>query len=174
MKMRLRYLVLAAIALSALAGCGGGGEGVDEPTPETTAGGEGDTASGADAAESADATEGVDVQGDLPYVCDDPRVFFAFDSAELDAHAKAKLDGLVRCVKRQDVEEIEIIGRADPRGPEPYNQDLGRRRAEAVADYLEDQGATRPEIDIASRGEEDAHRARVYWILDRRAVLETD
>lgn len=62
---------------------------------------------------------------------------FAFDSFELSDAAKTKLDQFVQKLIEQDKGVyLEIQGHTDSTGPEEWNMILGRKRAEAVRDYL--------------------------------------
>jgi hypothetical protein len=62
-------------------------------------------------------------------------VFFAFDSAELDANAKETLDKLGQ-------NGVYVVrGYASSEGSTEYNKALSLKRAEAVAQYLRDRGA---------------------------------
>ncbi len=62
---------------------------------------------------------------------------FAFDSFELSDAAKTKLDEFVQMLIEQDKGVyLEIQGHTDSTGPEEWNTILGRKRAEAVRDYL--------------------------------------
>ena len=64
----------------------------------------------------------------------DTYVFFAFDSAELDARAKAELDKL----GQNGV--YDIVAFASNEGNAEYNKALSQRRADAVKAYLEGRG----------------------------------
>jgi outer membrane protein OmpA-like peptidoglycan-associated protein len=48
---------------------------------------------------------------------------------------------------------IEVIGHSDSAGPAEFNEDLSRRRAEAVADALAAAGLPRDSIDVQWHGE---------------------
>ncbi len=62
---------------------------------------------------------------------------FEFDSAKLSDEAKAMLDTFVqRLVSENKGIYIEIQGHTDSTGEESYNLLLGKKRAEAVMDYL--------------------------------------
>ena len=67
--------------------------------------------------------------------CIKETVFFAFDSAELDANAKEALDKLGQ-------NGIYVVrGYASNEGSTEYNKALSLKRAEAVANYLRERGA---------------------------------
>lgn len=62
---------------------------------------------------------------------------FKFDSDELSDEAKVKLDEFVQMLVAQDKGVyLEIQGHTDSTGPEEWNLILGKRRAEAVVEYL--------------------------------------
>jgi outer membrane protein OmpA-like peptidoglycan-associated protein len=62
---------------------------------------------------------------------------FGFDSFELSDAAKTKMDEFVQMLIEQDKGVyLEIQGHTDSTGPEEWNLVLGKKRAEAVRDYL--------------------------------------
>jgi outer membrane protein OmpA-like peptidoglycan-associated protein len=65
---------------------------------------------------------------------------FEFESFELSDEAKVALDKLVEILVAQNKGlYLEIQGHADSTGPEDWNVYLGKKRAEAVMEYLHDQ-----------------------------------
>jgi OOP family OmpA-OmpF porin len=79
----------------------------------------------------------------LPKTAINHDVHFAFDDHRLTPEGKATLDALAADLAQQPYAYIQIIGHADGIGPETYNLDLARRRAEMVAAYL----AQKPTVD---------------------------
>ena len=61
-------------------------------------------------------------------------IMFAYDSADLTPIACSALDGISGTV--------QVTGYASPEGTEEYNMGLSERRAQAVADYLNNRGVT--------------------------------
>ena len=83
-----------------------------------------------------------------------PMVNFAFDSAKLDAEAMAILREQATWILQFPEVRFRVYGHTDLVGPDPYNQALGLRRANAVVDYLVDQGIDRERLEaVASFGE---------------------
>ena len=66
-------------------------------------------------------------------------VLFNFDSAQLNAVGKAKLDQLFQELKSSNglnVNDVIITGHTDPIGTDAYNMDLSQKRANTVQQYL--------------------------------------
>jgi OmpA-OmpF porin, OOP family len=80
-------------------------------------------------------------------------VLFDFGKAELKDSGKARLDQLAAEIKGADVDEIIAVGHADRIASEDYNQRLSEMRAQAVKDYLTEQGANAKQVTAEGRGE---------------------
>jgi len=80
-------------------------------------------------------------------------VLFDFGKAELKDSGKARLDQLAAEIKGADVDEIIAVGHADRIASEDYNQRLSEMRAQAVKDYLTEQGANAQSVTAEGRGE---------------------
>jgi peptidoglycan-associated lipoprotein len=81
-------------------------------------------------------------------------VYFAFDSAELDASAQATLDGYAAWLNANRNADIKIEGNCDQRGSREYNLALGQERADSVKNYLSARGVSSSRVDTVSFGEE--------------------
>lgn len=101
-------------------------------------------------------------------------VFFPFDSAALDAAARYALDRQADWMRQFPELGFRVYGHADAVGPGPYNERLGRARAEAVVAYLAARGVSPSRLEaLVSFGERrplvpGAGRER----LNRRALTE--
>ena len=83
-------------------------------------------------------------------------VTFAFDSAALDASARAALDRQVAWLKEHEGVRMTVTGHTDLVGTDNYNQRLGLQRARAVVRYMTSKGISRSRLDaVESRGEQD-------------------
>jgi peptidoglycan-associated lipoprotein len=100
-------------------------------------------------------------------------VFFAFDSAELNAEAKSTLDRQAAFLNVNPTLVVVVEGHADERGTREYNLALGDRRAVSVRDYLLAKGLNAARIRTVSYGKE---RPAVIgsneeaWTKNRRAA----
>lgn len=82
----------------------------------------------------------------------DADVLFDFDKSNLNSQAQAVLDRAVAELERNGATTIEIIGHTDGWGTEDYNQDLSERRAETVAQVLQEGLGEMVEITTEGRG----------------------
>ncbi|QBQ54357.1 OmpA family protein [Nitrosococcus wardiae] len=104
---------------------------------------------------------------------DKNKTFFEFDSAKLTPNAKQRLDQIAQCLESGALQDqrVALIGHADPRGPESYNDDLARQRAENVAQYLYRQGIPADRIDVVSLGEKFAEVNQQGYRFERRVSI---
>jgi outer membrane protein OmpA-like peptidoglycan-associated protein len=63
-------------------------------------------------------------------------VFYDFDKATLRPESSASLDSLVNFMKDNPSLSVEIYSYTDSKGSIKYNEDLSKRRAQSVVDYL--------------------------------------
>ncbi len=97
-------------------------------------------------------------------------VYFDFDVAEPNADGDAALTSIIEDLANVAPRRVRVAGHADRSGPEPYNLDLSRRRAEnvakrliaggvpAVAVAIEAYGETRPAVATGDGVREPANR----------------
>jgi len=84
------------------------------------------------------------------------KIYFDFDKYELREDASVILKDAVRTLNRNPKASILITGNCDIRGAEAYNEKLGRNRANAVKNFMFDNGIDETRIKIVSRGKLDA------------------
>ncbi|MFO7861315.1 MAG: OmpA family protein [Desulfosalsimonas sp.] len=82
-------------------------------------------------------------------------VLFDFDSSQIKSQYKKDLDKAVEIIKAHPGKEIILKGHTDSKGSAEYNMKLSKQRANAVADYLKEQGVdpNRLEEEIEAYGE---------------------
>lgn len=101
------------------------------------------------------------------------RVFFATDSSELSAEAKATLDAQAQFAQRYPTLTFTLEGHADERGTREYNLALGERRAAAARNYLTALGVDASRITTISYGKERPEVPgdnEAAWAQNRRTV----
>ena len=86
-------------------------------------------------------------------------ISFHTGSAEFTSQGRRAAADMTGYLKMQNPPNIAIAGHTDPRGAEAYNLDLSRRRAEAVAAYLREQGF-KGRIDVIAKGERERFPGR--------------
>lgn len=84
------------------------------------------------------------------------KVYFEYDKAALRSDDKSVLADAVRLLNKNPQADILISGNCDIRGSEKYNEKLGKKRADAVKNYIVDAGIPESRIKIVSRGKLDA------------------
>lgn len=80
-------------------------------------------------------------------------VYFGFDLWNLTDSARATLDEVVGAVQSMGTQSLSVVGHTDTMGSVEYNQGLSERRADSVADYLENRGIPRGAMTLAGRSE---------------------
>jgi len=121
-------------------------------------------------------TTGVAIDVGVTEACgiDDQEAYFGFDSAKLKDGAKDTLEQVAQCFEDGKVPDLKIVGHADPRGSDRYNKELGMSRADAVAEFLANQGVPREKLDVNSKGERKASQSEDEWPQDRRVDIRVD
>ena len=105
------------------------------------------------------------------------RVFFGYDSAELDSDAQELLQDQVAWLKQYPDVSITVEGHCDERGTREYNLALGEKRAQASKNYLISMGIGSNRISTISYGKE---RPAVVgsndgaWSQNRRSVTKVN
>lgn len=117
-------------------------------------------------------------EGKLLYevVLTDQDVRFGFDRSELSPEAQSALDTFAEGLKTENANVyVEIQGHTDATGAEPYNEELGLDRAEAVRRYLNrTHGIPLHRMNVISYGESSPvadNAARDGRAQNRRVAL---
>ena len=101
------------------------------------------------------------------------RVFFNYDSSDLDSDAQELLQDQVAWLKQYSNVSVIVEGHCDERGTREYNLALGEKRAQSVKNYLISLGISSDRISTISYGKE---RPAVIgsndgaWAQNRRSV----
>jgi len=98
-------------------------------------------------------------------------IYFALDSFQLDDGARSALDTNAKLLRDNPALSVSVDGHCDERGTVEYNQALGQKRAEAVQQYLADQGISSTRFRVISYGKErpvDEGHDEAAWSHNRR------
>ncbi|WP_437284497.1 OmpA family protein [Sorangium sp. So ce406] len=111
-----------------------------------------------DLREGEDRFIGLTLGADIADVCRLPKTNFAFDSAEPLPQEHLELRAVVDCLLSSNLSKarIELVGRADPRGTQAYNQDLSLRRAQRVKEILVAEGIPADRVTVRATGAAEA------------------
>jgi peptidoglycan-associated lipoprotein len=82
------------------------------------------------------------------------RVYFDFDKYDIRPDAQPLLESQAAWLKRYPAVQVRIEGNCDERGTREYNLALGARRANAVREFLLNQGVSGDRITTVSYGKE--------------------
>jgi outer membrane protein OmpA-like peptidoglycan-associated protein len=80
-------------------------------------------------------------------------VTFAVNSTTISPQFQRTLDTIAESMRQYPNSLIDIMGHTDSTGSDAYNEDLSKRRADAVADYLAMRGVSRARIATIGYGE---------------------
>ena len=103
-------------------------------------------------------------------------VFFQFDSWSLTAKAKESLERDLGWLRTSPSASLVIEGHADQRGTQAYNMVLGKKRAMAIRDYLNELGVDGNRLSVVSYGKDKPFcqdATEVCHQLNRRGHLLT-
>lgn len=101
-------------------------------------------------------------------------VHFDVDSAMTAGQYRQALEAVAKASHSIDGLTVKLVGHADSRGSESYNQNLSEARASSVGQVLQEVGALPMTIETEGRGENEAlpdGQERQY-ALDRRVDIQ--
>jgi peptidoglycan-associated lipoprotein len=173
MRAMLKLMGLAVLTAAAVTGCDH-----DQPAPKTEA----TVAATAPTTTSAPVPQGkdpaVNLSSDILTQCKiqitDAPPKFDFDSSNLSSQERDILAQVAKCVTTGPLagKGLKLTGRADPRGEQEYNMNLGEHRATSVRKYLVGLGVPDGKMAETSRGALDATGTNeTGWQNDRRVDI---
>jgi peptidoglycan-associated lipoprotein len=182
-KYALTALLLLALPL---AGCekNAAAPGAKQPATLTNAnmGPAGNDVPSSDAKAPAIQTQTLNVSGEIARLCGLAQVQigkvapkFDFDSSTIGEDDKTVLSAVAKCLMEGALRgrNVQLTGRADPRGEDEYNMTLGEHRADSVRRYMHDLGVQTERMRATSRGELDAvGKDEDGWARDRRVDID--
>lgn len=100
-----------------------------------------------------------------------PAIHFAFDSDVVDTEKYAtELSTIVATLKEFSDTDVTITGYTDHHGPNPYNDKLSLRRAEAVKSYLVGQGINASRLATSGAGKDSKTEGKEALTIKARRV----
>ena len=105
----------------------------------------------ATAGSGVDVTETPDGSGILVNL---PDVTFAVDSTTISPSFQTALNEVAASMIKYPNSLVDVMGHTDSTGSDSYNQDLSRRRAESVANYLVSRGVAQARLASIGYGEQ--------------------
>ena len=104
-----------------------------------------------------------------------PTALFEFDSAAVEGADNSGLLAVATCVSTGPLKgrQIQLIGHTDPRGTDDHNTQLGKSRADAVMQFLANEGGVPADrMTTLSEGEKGADPSNADgWSHDRRVDI---
>ncbi|MCP4449106.1 MAG: OmpA family protein [Myxococcales bacterium] len=160
--MRLSTIPMFLLSLLVAAGCG------DKPKKKTVA--SSSLATETPGPEAASEPAPLDVgTSEAPAASLQDVLYFAFDSSDLDAEGRDRLQKNADWMKEDGDRVLTIEGHTDEAGTTDYNLALGERRARITRDYLVRLGVDAARVQIITYGEE--RPAGSEDSLNRRSVF---
>jgi outer membrane protein OmpA-like peptidoglycan-associated protein len=103
-----------------------------------------------------------------------PRAYFEFDSADVKAADTSTLNLVAQCFTTGPLKgkSMQVVGHADPRGTDEYNQKLGKSRAVSVEEFLVTRGVADEKVVTGSHGEAEATDDPSEFAFDRRVDIQ--
>lgn len=102
------------------------------------------------------------------------QIEFPFDSYQLTDSARHQLHKLIDQVTQQAERSVTLTGHTDSMGSDQYNEELSRRRTQAVADFLKAKGI-KTAISCRYRGEKqpvESNQSEAGRARNRRVEIE--
>ncbi len=168
----LQGLLACALTVSSLAACGHDAPPPVAPTQPTT------PTTTTTAAPQRKSDQDVSLSKNIRDICkiddSDRAPKFDFDSSQLSSSDRDILQQVAKCMTDGALKgkNVELIGRADPRGEQEYNMGLGSSRATAARGFLKSLGIADNRMSETSRGALDATgHDEEGWAKDRRVDI---
>ena len=100
------------------------------------------------------------------------KIYFPFDSYKLTNKAKRRINQVYSVISKESDIHIAVCGHASTEGQDPYNDNLSRQRANAVAQYLIKKGIDKDRITIRFFGSRVPNEDTEYEEMRRDRRVE--
>jgi peptidoglycan-associated lipoprotein len=170
----MRKVMAWGASMALLVGCGGAKPPEAQSSSSATAGNTAQQPTGNNDRASTSGT--ISISEDIRKACgiSDADAYFSFDSSHLTTQDIKPLNLVATCFTTGALKgrDLQLVGRADPRGTSEYNMALGQSRADAVEGYLTKRGVAKAKAQSSSRGAMDATgTSETSWAHDRRVDI---
>jgi outer membrane protein OmpA-like peptidoglycan-associated protein len=101
-------------------------------------------------------------------------IMFDFDKSAIRSNETSRVADVATYMKQNPTARVGIDGHTDPRGTDPYNQDLSERRVDAIRDALVNAGVSAGRIHTGAFGETQPvchDSTEACWQRDRRVEI---
>ncbi|WP_028022536.1 sortase-associated OmpA-like protein PdsO [Enterovibrio calviensis] len=101
---------------------------------------------------------------------------FRTNSSEIEPHFQRQLDEVAELMRQQPEVRWDLEGHADVRGNQEYNLQLSQQRAQAVYEYLVEQGVATEQLIQTAYGNQlaiETEGDREGYFFDRRVSLRS-
>jgi outer membrane protein OmpA-like peptidoglycan-associated protein len=96
-----------------------------------------------------------------------PSIYFRFNDSNIERDNEDELQSIAKTMRENKGVVLRVIGYCDVRGTEPYNDDLGMRRAKNVIDYMvRVYGFDKASFEPVSMGKRQFEKAE-HWVNRR-------
>lgn len=82
-------------------------------------------------------------------------IYFDYDKAEILPEFNDFLNSIIRIVEGHSDLRVKVVGHTDADGSDAYNDELSKRRAEAIIGFFVARGLSRDRIEIDFKGEKN-------------------
>lgn len=82
-------------------------------------------------------------------------IYFDYDKSEIRPEFHPFLDKLIHVVEGHSDLRVKVTGHTDSDGSDAYNDDLSKRRAQAIIDYFVSKGLEADRLEFDFKGEKD-------------------
>lgn len=97
-----------------------------------------------------------------------PSIYFQYDKDNIDRKYESELQSIAKTMRENQGLTLKVIGYCDRRGTNPYNDDLGMRRARKVIDYMvRVYGFPQSSFEAISQGKRKNEKTELW--INRRA-----
>ncbi|MES2504344.1 MAG: peptidoglycan-associated lipoprotein Pal [Myxococcota bacterium] len=104
-------------------------------------------------------------------------VHFDFNGYDVKSDTRDQLNEIASCMRSNPGQKFVLSGNTDERGTVEYNLALGEKRAQTVAQYLQNSGIDGSRMTIISYGKEkpvDTEHNEEAWSKNRRTDITLD